>query len=212
MWVLKGDALFVVGGSNVLLKGDSEFLPVNGVESILFSLPPGVGGCSWTCLCPQEDQLGLSLLTLEQLQSEDVLQKITQIAHQTWRTRTLRPLVTMATAACRHRARPRSPVGCGSKATWTRTVQTVKSVCVSSTSLGLDGVVSGSIDKREDASWTVLWLKSEELRSQKKPPLWSKLGQTRTITTTNFSLSLKKKLYYENIYFYKMSVKNMQFY
>uniref|UniRef100_A0A3Q2UTX9 General transcription and DNA repair factor IIH helicase subunit XPD n=1 Tax=Haplochromis burtoni TaxID=8153 RepID=A0A3Q2UTX9_HAPBU len=31
----------------------------------------------------QEDQLGLSLLTLEQLESEDMLQKITQIAHQT---------------------------------------------------------------------------------------------------------------------------------
>ncbi|CAB1348724.1 unnamed protein product [Coregonus sp. 'balchen'] len=30
----------------------------------------------------QEDQLGLSLLTLEQLQSEDMLQKIAQIAHQ----------------------------------------------------------------------------------------------------------------------------------
>lgn len=30
----------------------------------------------------QEDQLGLSLLTLEQLQSEDMLQKITQMAHQ----------------------------------------------------------------------------------------------------------------------------------
>uniref|UniRef100_A0A3Q4HUZ2 DNA 5'-3' helicase n=1 Tax=Neolamprologus brichardi TaxID=32507 RepID=A0A3Q4HUZ2_NEOBR len=31
----------------------------------------------------QEDQLGLSLLTLEQLESEEMLQKITQIAHQT---------------------------------------------------------------------------------------------------------------------------------
>ncbi|KAM4590524.1 general transcription and DNA repair factor IIH helicase subunit XPD [Fundulus diaphanus] len=31
----------------------------------------------------QEDQLGLSLLTLEQLQSEEMLQKISQIAHQT---------------------------------------------------------------------------------------------------------------------------------
>uniref|UniRef100_A0A8D3E699 General transcription and DNA repair factor IIH helicase subunit XPD n=1 Tax=Scophthalmus maximus TaxID=52904 RepID=A0A8D3E699_SCOMX len=31
----------------------------------------------------QEDQLGLSLLTLEQLQSEEMLQKIAQIAHQT---------------------------------------------------------------------------------------------------------------------------------
>lgn len=30
----------------------------------------------------QEDQLGLSLLTLEQLQSEDMLQKIAQIAQQ----------------------------------------------------------------------------------------------------------------------------------
>lgn len=30
----------------------------------------------------QEDQLGLSLLTLEQLQSEEMLQKISQIAHQ----------------------------------------------------------------------------------------------------------------------------------
>lgn len=37
-------------------------------------------------LCPslfQEDQLGLSLLTLEQLESEEMLQKISQIAHQT---------------------------------------------------------------------------------------------------------------------------------
>ncbi len=32
----------------------------------------------------QEDQLGLSLLTLEQLQSEDMLQKIAQIAQQAW--------------------------------------------------------------------------------------------------------------------------------
>ncbi|XP_054884089.1 general transcription and DNA repair factor IIH helicase subunit XPD-like [Poeciliopsis prolifica] len=31
----------------------------------------------------QEDQLGLSLLTLEQLQSEEMLQKISQMAHQT---------------------------------------------------------------------------------------------------------------------------------
>ncbi|KAG6923179.1 hypothetical protein G0U57_021317 [Chelydra serpentina] len=30
----------------------------------------------------KEDQLGLSLLTLEQLQSEDMLRKIEQIAHQ----------------------------------------------------------------------------------------------------------------------------------
>lgn len=30
----------------------------------------------------QEDQLGLSLLTLEQLQSEEMLQKISQIAQQ----------------------------------------------------------------------------------------------------------------------------------
>lgn len=30
----------------------------------------------------QEDQLGLSLLTLEQLQSEEMLQKISKIAHQ----------------------------------------------------------------------------------------------------------------------------------
>lgn len=37
-------------------------------------------------LCPsllQEDQLGLSLLTLEQLESEEMLQKISQIAQQT---------------------------------------------------------------------------------------------------------------------------------
>ncbi len=36
----------------------------------------------------QEDQLGLSLLTLEQLQSEDMLKKIAQIAHQAWGLRT----------------------------------------------------------------------------------------------------------------------------
>lgn len=38
--------------------------------------------------CPslfQEDQLGLSLLTLEQLESDEMLQKISQIAQQTWR-------------------------------------------------------------------------------------------------------------------------------
>lgn len=37
-------------------------------------------------LCPsllQEDQLGLSLLTLEQLESEEMLQKISRIAQQT---------------------------------------------------------------------------------------------------------------------------------
>lgn len=37
-------------------------------------------------VCPsllQEDQLGLSLLTLEQLQSEEMLQKISKMAHQT---------------------------------------------------------------------------------------------------------------------------------
>lgn len=36
--------------------------------------------------CPpllQEDQLGLSLLTLEQLESEEMLQKISRIAQQT---------------------------------------------------------------------------------------------------------------------------------
>lgn len=31
---------------------------------------------------PQEDQLGLSLLSLEQLQSEETLQRIEQIAQQ----------------------------------------------------------------------------------------------------------------------------------
>lgn len=34
----------------------------------------------------QEDQLGLSLLTLEQLQSEDMLQKIAKIAQQAWKS------------------------------------------------------------------------------------------------------------------------------
>lgn len=33
-------------------------------------------------LSPQEDQLGLSLLSLEQLQSEETLQRIEQIAQQ----------------------------------------------------------------------------------------------------------------------------------
>jgi len=36
----------------------------------------------------QEDQLGLSLLTLEQLESEEMLKKISQIAHQSWRCQT----------------------------------------------------------------------------------------------------------------------------
>lgn len=31
---------------------------------------------------PQEDQLGLSLLTLEQLQSEETLRQVQEIAHQ----------------------------------------------------------------------------------------------------------------------------------
>lgn len=43
--------------------------------------------CFWQPSLRQEDQLGLSLLTLEQLQSEEMLQKISQMAHQNWRWR-----------------------------------------------------------------------------------------------------------------------------
>lgn len=55
---------------------------------------PGSHACFSLSL--QEDQLGLSLLTLEQLESEEMLQKITQIAHQTWRWHEPYDIVTTA--------------------------------------------------------------------------------------------------------------------
>lgn len=50
--------------------------------------PKRTARCKWApAVLPllQEDQLGLSLLTLEQLESDEMLQKISRIAQQTWR-------------------------------------------------------------------------------------------------------------------------------